>query len=546
MRIVYFALVLALALSAALHERTHAASFVRGDADGDGSLTVNDALLALRQLFLGDPMTCRDALDADDDGSLSITDAIVTLIFLTDGGLNPPSPFPECGDDETDDLLDCELHRHCAPTPGLIPVLFEVDGLSGPVHAGDVIVLRGNRFSPRLEENVVTFRAGSVRIRGAPLDLTFPTNACGQQASVLRVLVPTGVVSGAIELEIRGVFAGAVGFVAAPEILSFDMGEDGSAAVMKRATFIGFGVNPWFPSEFRLHGLNFGEVDEIRIADSSGGQVRLAPADFERRSFSPDNGLESLVLGLEDVRIAVMLGRDNVFVTVIPQGARANTVAVPVLSHDLIITDDNPLGPVINGVILPTAVRTGPVRLRYSIYDLPVNMSYSVALEWNVLETDEEWFAAAINMDDQESDGTDPSFSGAIVPGTVGLPNAAGLVRGYGVFRTVTWDAPNDENFRALNESPAPRNWTVQFRFHLRPVFFDADRRETDFLFETPVVAYYDLEERLGEESVQDLREAAFVEDFRNPVPRNPRRLEAEHSNNSGPFARASTQGART
>ena len=57
MRIVYFALVLALALSAALHERTHAASFVRGDADGDGSLTVNDALLALRQLFLGDPMT---------------------------------------------------------------------------------------------------------------------------------------------------------------------------------------------------------------------------------------------------------------------------------------------------------------------------------------------------------------------------------------------------------------------------------------------------------------------------------------------------------
>lgn len=82
--------------------------FVRGDNDGDGSLTVNDSILLLGHLYMGLPEPgCRDAADANDNGLLDITDALYSLTFLFCCGAPPPAPGPGCGEDPTPDTLDC-------------------------------------------------------------------------------------------------------------------------------------------------------------------------------------------------------------------------------------------------------------------------------------------------------------------------------------------------------------------------------------------------------------------------------------------------------
>ena len=82
--------------------------FLRGDPDGDGVHTLTDAVFILSFLFLGGPEpVCEDAADTDDSGSVELNDAVYILNFLFLAGDEPRPPFPELGDDPTDDLLDC-------------------------------------------------------------------------------------------------------------------------------------------------------------------------------------------------------------------------------------------------------------------------------------------------------------------------------------------------------------------------------------------------------------------------------------------------------
>ncbi|MCA8959641.1 MAG: VCBS repeat-containing protein, partial [Planctomycetes bacterium] len=84
-------------------------SFVRGDANGDASFDVGDAVFILDGLF-GVPMApvCEDAWDLDDDGTLDIADAVSALNALfVPGTPVPPPPFPSCGVDPTADGLRC-------------------------------------------------------------------------------------------------------------------------------------------------------------------------------------------------------------------------------------------------------------------------------------------------------------------------------------------------------------------------------------------------------------------------------------------------------
>ncbi len=89
--------------------------FRRGDATGNGSLEVSDALAVLRYLFArGDVPGCLKAIDANDDGRLNVTDAVKILLrlFGEDEGL--PEPFDRCGLDPTPDELGCESSGACA------------------------------------------------------------------------------------------------------------------------------------------------------------------------------------------------------------------------------------------------------------------------------------------------------------------------------------------------------------------------------------------------------------------------------------------------
>ena len=88
--------------------------FVRGDCNADGSYNIADAINVLNILFTGRGISlCRDACDANDDGAINIADAIYVLGDLFNNGRDPAPPFPDCGDDFTDDSLNCLSFPSC-------------------------------------------------------------------------------------------------------------------------------------------------------------------------------------------------------------------------------------------------------------------------------------------------------------------------------------------------------------------------------------------------------------------------------------------------
>jgi hypothetical protein len=95
------------------------AEFRRGDADGDGSVSLTDAVRILNHLFQGgEPPDCLDASDADNDNDVLLTDAVFVLAFLFQQGPPPASPGPDtCGEDPDgdapDETLGCGLYSTC-------------------------------------------------------------------------------------------------------------------------------------------------------------------------------------------------------------------------------------------------------------------------------------------------------------------------------------------------------------------------------------------------------------------------------------------------
>lgn len=89
--------------------------FRRGDANGDGSLDLSDAVFTLGFLFLGGPTpVCLKSTDADDSGGVDLSDAVYVLNHLFQGGASPPEPFLACGLDPTEDKLECDIYPACA------------------------------------------------------------------------------------------------------------------------------------------------------------------------------------------------------------------------------------------------------------------------------------------------------------------------------------------------------------------------------------------------------------------------------------------------
>ncbi len=84
-------------------------TFIRGDSDRDGRLTMTDAIKILNSIFVGpNTLTCMDAADIDDDGNVNVTDAIRLLNYLFRSGRAPALPYPAAGNDPTADGLSCE------------------------------------------------------------------------------------------------------------------------------------------------------------------------------------------------------------------------------------------------------------------------------------------------------------------------------------------------------------------------------------------------------------------------------------------------------
>jgi hypothetical protein len=88
--------------------------FLRGEATGDGSIDISDAVKILSYLFAGTGIGCSKSADSNDDGTVDITDAIYLLTWLFSAGNQPPPPVDTCGPDPTPDELDCREPPACA------------------------------------------------------------------------------------------------------------------------------------------------------------------------------------------------------------------------------------------------------------------------------------------------------------------------------------------------------------------------------------------------------------------------------------------------
>jgi hypothetical protein len=87
------------------------ASFLRGDCDADGDISISDPVRLLFANFGSAPFPCRAACDANGDGGTGgVSDAVYTLRFLFRSGPPPVPPFPACGAPTlaTDPGLGCE------------------------------------------------------------------------------------------------------------------------------------------------------------------------------------------------------------------------------------------------------------------------------------------------------------------------------------------------------------------------------------------------------------------------------------------------------
>jgi hypothetical protein len=100
-----------------------ALSFLRGDVNLDGRLSIAD-VLRTGDLFLGGPApSCCDAADANDDGAIDSADIESVLEHLYESGAPPPPPFPASALDPTPDGLGC------AADP-IVPAAMTVDAVS--------------------------------------------------------------------------------------------------------------------------------------------------------------------------------------------------------------------------------------------------------------------------------------------------------------------------------------------------------------------------------------------------------------------------------
>jgi hypothetical protein len=84
-----------------------ATGFLRGDANRDRVILMNNAMVVLEDLFNGvGKINCDDAADANDDGSIDISDALGILFYLYGGGV-APAGIADFQTDRTPDALGC-------------------------------------------------------------------------------------------------------------------------------------------------------------------------------------------------------------------------------------------------------------------------------------------------------------------------------------------------------------------------------------------------------------------------------------------------------
>lgn len=179
-----FALLLTLAFSSTVQAggAPFGPLFIRGDADGDGQVLINDAVFELAALFVvGAPYpNCADAADTNDDGTFNISDPVFLLGYLFTSGPTIPEPFPLCGPDPTDpDALFCDSGPLICIPPTYQYVL-NAPSRFGP---GNDSVVRVTSYEDGTEEFDVVLPADGTWNGAAHLEEQFGTLVVSQELS---------------------------------------------------------------------------------------------------------------------------------------------------------------------------------------------------------------------------------------------------------------------------------------------------------------------------------------------------------------------------
>jgi len=209
------------------NEAVYPPRFLRGNANdscvpfvGDSPpVDLSDAITILTWLFLGGiELSCLDAADVDDSGSIDITDPIYLLQFVFLGQAPPPSPYPDCGEDPSEDQLGCDVSQPCRrPCRG--GVCFGIGILTGPfpekcISAGERILLEGYNFSSLFSENraVFTWQGNEVPAEAISIAFGEAPVPCRGRPSQLVVVVPDGIEPRSVHLVlyVRDIAAGAL------------------------------------------------------------------------------------------------------------------------------------------------------------------------------------------------------------------------------------------------------------------------------------------------------------------------------------------------
>jgi len=83
--------------------------FRRGDPNDDGKVNIADPIWIINELVRQGPATkCESAADTNDDGRVDLSDAMYLITYEFTSGPAPGAPFLNCGDDPTEDGLECE------------------------------------------------------------------------------------------------------------------------------------------------------------------------------------------------------------------------------------------------------------------------------------------------------------------------------------------------------------------------------------------------------------------------------------------------------
>ena len=71
--------------------------FLRGNCNGDGTVSISDAIFSLKVLFSGGGTApCEEACEANGDGEYNLVDPVFLLSYLFSRGAPPGEAFPNC------------------------------------------------------------------------------------------------------------------------------------------------------------------------------------------------------------------------------------------------------------------------------------------------------------------------------------------------------------------------------------------------------------------------------------------------------------------